>query len=126
MREQRPTNLAINTIALPVTAYASILHRVSGVIVWFAMISLLLALCCALQSEQSFNDIKAAVSDYFILQFVIWGYLTALSYYCLGTLKHIVQEFGYCEELNSGKAISWLVIILALVLSIICAGWIWL
>lgn len=126
MTKQRPTNLAINTMALPITAYASILHRVSGVIVWIALITLLPVICCALMSEQTFNDVKQLLNTHFLAQFVIWGYLTALGYYCLGTIKHIIQEFGYCEELASGKAISWLAIGLGIVLSILFAGWVWL
>ena len=49
-------NLAINTIALPATAYASILHRVSGVIVWVAMLVAIVISYFALKSETNFDE----------------------------------------------------------------------
>lgn len=119
-------NLAINTIALPITAYASILHRVSSVIVWFAMITLFPVICYMLHSAQSFNELSKIANENFIVQFIIWGYVTALGYYCLGTIKHIIQEFGYCEELDSGKVISWLAIGFGILISLLFAGWMWL
>ncbi|HEY1026500.1 MAG TPA: succinate dehydrogenase, cytochrome b556 subunit, partial [Pseudomonas sp.] len=34
MNSQRPVNLDLRTIKLPITAYTSILHRISGVILF--------------------------------------------------------------------------------------------
>ncbi|MCF2856678.1 succinate dehydrogenase, cytochrome b556 subunit [Pseudoalteromonas sp. SMS1] len=125
MRKERPTNLAIQTMALPITAYASILHRVSGVIVWAAAVVLLPLLIFAMQSAQNFDTLNAIVSEHFFAQFVVWGLLTALGYYCLGTIKHIVQEFGYFEELASGCMISRVAIGLGVVLSLVIGVLIW-
>ncbi|MBQ4811809.1 succinate dehydrogenase, cytochrome b556 subunit [Pseudoalteromonas luteoviolacea] len=126
MRKERPTNLAIQTMALPITAYASILHRVSGVIVWGAAVVLLPLLIFAMQSAQNFDTLSAVFNENFFAQFVVWGLLTALGYYCLGTLKHIIQEFGYFEELASGCMISRVAIGLGVVLSIVVGVLIWL
>ncbi|TQF66814.1 succinate dehydrogenase, cytochrome b556 subunit [Pseudoalteromonas luteoviolacea] len=126
MRKERPTNLAIQTMALPITAYASILHRVSGVIVWAAAVVLLPLLIFAMQSAHNFDTLSTIFSENFFAQFVVWGLLTALGYYCLGTIKHIVQEFGYFEELASGCMISRVAIGLGIVLSTLVGGLIWL
>ncbi|MEX7656203.1 succinate dehydrogenase, cytochrome b556 subunit, partial [Pseudomonas aeruginosa] len=37
MKKQRPVNLDLQTIRFPITAIASILHRVSGVITFIAV-----------------------------------------------------------------------------------------
>ncbi|MDK1288648.1 succinate dehydrogenase, cytochrome b556 subunit [Pseudoalteromonas umbrosa] len=126
MRKERPTNLAIQTMALPITAYASILHRVSGVIVWAALVALLPLLIFAIQSQDNFNTLSVLFTENFLAQFIVWGLLTALGYYCLGTVKHIIQEFGYCEELASGCMISRVAIGLGIVLSVGIGVWIWL
>ncbi|KZN47222.1 succinate dehydrogenase, cytochrome b556 subunit [Pseudoalteromonas luteoviolacea] len=126
MRKERPTNLAIQTMALPITAYASILHRVSGVIVWGAAVVLLPLLIFAMQSAQNFDTLSTVFNEIFFAQFVVWGLLTALGYYCLGTLKHIIQEFGYFEELASGCIISRVAIGLGVLLSIVVGVLIWL
>ncbi|WP_063369617.1 succinate dehydrogenase, cytochrome b556 subunit [Pseudoalteromonas luteoviolacea] len=126
MRKERPTNLAIQTMALPITAYASILHRVSGVIVWAALVVLLPLLIFAIQSQDNFNTLSVLFTENFLVQFIVWGLLTALGYYCLGTVKHIIQEFGYFEELASGCMISRVAIGLGIVLSVGIGVWIWL
>ncbi|MCF6439957.1 succinate dehydrogenase, cytochrome b556 subunit [Pseudoalteromonas luteoviolacea] len=126
MRKERPTNLAIQTMALPITAYASILHRVSGVIVWAALVVLLPLLIFAIQSQDNFTTLSALFTENFLAQFIVWGLLTALGYYCLGTVKHIIQEFGYFEELASGCMISRVAIGLGIVLSVGIGVWIWL
>jgi succinate dehydrogenase / fumarate reductase cytochrome b subunit len=126
MTKQRPTNLAINTMRLPITAYASILHRVSGVIIWVAMLLLLPTLFFVKQSESNFELVRQLVENNFFAQFVVWGMLTALAYYCMGTIKHIVQEFGYFEDFAGGIFVSRLAIVLALVISVLIGYGVWL
>jgi succinate dehydrogenase / fumarate reductase cytochrome b subunit len=41
VNSQRPVNLDLRTIKLPVTAYTSILHRISGVILFVILSALL-------------------------------------------------------------------------------------
>lgn len=126
MKKNRPVNLAIQTMALPLTAYASILHRISGVIIWFGLVLCIPTLYFMLQSQENFIQAKDFLVENFLVQFVVWGLLTALGYYCLATLKHFIQEFGYFEDLAGGIAISKVTIGLALVFSALFGGWIWL
>ena len=126
MRKQRPTNLAINTMRLPITAYASILHRISGVIIWVAMVLAVPVAFYAQQSAQNFETVSTLLNNNFVIQFITWGMLTALAYYCLGTIKHIIQEFGYFEDLAGGCMISRLAIGLGIVLSVLIGLGVWL
>lgn len=126
MKNKRPVNLAIHTMALPITAYASILHRICAVIIWFYSVALIPVIYYASRSQQQFDEVKSYFNDVFFIQFLVWGGLTALAYYCLASVKHFIQEFGYFEELSGGIAISRVTIGLALVLSIIAGGWVWL
>ena len=57
MDNKRPVNLDIGTIKLPITSYVSILHRVSGVILFFAVAIFLWMLESSLASEASFNQL---------------------------------------------------------------------
>src|SRR5690606_31297197 len=69
---KRPVNLDIGTIALPITAYASILHRVSGVIL-FAVAGLLLWLLdTSLSSEQGFASVRECL-DSTLAKLVLWA-----------------------------------------------------
>lgn len=125
MKDNRPKNLDLSTIKLPVMGVASILHRVSAVIIWVAMAYFLPALYVSLGSEEGFYKVKTMLTDSFIAQFFAWGFLTALGYYAMGTIKHVIQEFGYFESLEGGRKISQLAIFLGLVLSLLFAFWIW-
>lgn len=125
MNNKRPVNLDLGTVSFPITAIASILHRVCAVISWVGLGFLLLLLCHVLQSEQEYNSVAELYSSNFLLQFVSWGFLSAFAYYCMGTIKHIIQDFGFFEDFAGGKAISWAAIICGVVLTILAGILIW-
>lgn len=70
--KQRPVNLDLQTISFPVTAIASILHRVSGVITFVALAILLWMLGTSLSSPEGFETV-VAIMDNFLVKFVLWG-----------------------------------------------------
>lgn len=125
MNTTRPVNLDLGTVKFPITAIASILHRVCAVISWVGLGVLLLCLNYAMQSEAQFTSFSGAVSGNFLYQFLIWGFLTAFGYYCMGTIKHIIQDFGFFEDFAGGKMISWAAIGLGVVLSLLAGVVVW-
>lgn len=125
MNNSRPVNLDLGTVKFPITAIASILHRITGVISWIGLGFLLAGLCMAVESQESFAFLKDLLAGNFLIQFLSWGFLTAFGYYCLGTAKHIIQDFGFCEDLAGGKAISWVAIIGGVVLSVLAGVLVW-
>lgn len=125
MRPNRPKNLDLTTIKLPIMGLASILHRVSAVIIWVAMAYFLPVLYLSLESPEGFYKMKGLLQENFIAQFFTWGFLTALGYYIAGGFKHFIQEFGYFESLEGGKLISQAAIGLGLIFSAAFGFWIW-
>lgn len=125
MSKQRPVNLDLRTIKMPVTARASILHRISAVALWVGMAFGLIALYMSLSSEDSFAGIYSALTGNFLAQFIAWGLLTALGYYSMATLKHVVQDMGHFEELESGKQIATAAIGAGVFLSVLAGIWVW-
>ncbi len=125
MNSERPVNLDLTTVSFPVTAIASILHRICAVITWVALGFLLVLLRYALESEQDFSAVAALFKTNFLLQFVSWGFLTAFAYYCMGTIKHIIQDMGFFEDFAGGKAISWTAIVCGIALSLLAGVLIW-
>ncbi|MDZ7924765.1 MAG: succinate dehydrogenase, cytochrome b556 subunit [Marinagarivorans sp.] len=71
MNKKRPVNLDISTIKLPVTAYASILHRMSGILLFAGMAFLLWMLDSSLDSQESFAAVRD-VSSNPICKFVLF------------------------------------------------------
>jgi succinate dehydrogenase / fumarate reductase cytochrome b subunit len=125
MSKNRPRNLDLTTIKLPIMGVASILHRVSAIVVWMSLAYFLPMLYISLASAEGFTQIQTMLAGNVIAQFFTWGFLTALGYYTAGGIKHIIQEFGYCETLEGGRVISQVAIALGILISILFAIWIW-
>ena len=122
--KKRPVNLDFGTIKLPITAYVSILHRVSGVVTPFALAILLWLLDQSLASEQSFEAVSNILS-YPTAQVLIWGSLVALTYHTVAGIRHLVMDLGIGEEsFNSGRISAWIAVVIAVVLIAALAGWV--
>ncbi|GBO47417.1 succinate dehydrogenase cytochrome b556 large subunit [Pectobacterium carotovorum subsp. carotovorum] len=125
MKKQRPVNLELQTIQFPVTAIASILHRVSGVITFVAVGILLWLLGTSLSSEEGFLR-AAEIMDSFIVKFIVWGILAALAYHIVGGIRHLLMDFGYIEEdFAAGKRSANISFIITVVLSILAGVLVW-
>ena len=124
MKKQRPVNLNLATIKMHPAANASILHRVSGVIMVFAIGILLWTLSLSLSSAEEFANIQALLDGLFF-KFIIFGCLSALTYHLLAGVRHLIMDLGHFEELASGNATAKLVIVLWLVFSVVVGVWLW-
>ncbi|MDP9564736.1 UNVERIFIED_ORG: succinate dehydrogenase / fumarate reductase cytochrome b subunit [Kosakonia oryzae] len=125
MKKQRPVNLDLTTIRFPVTAIASILHRVSGVITFVAVGILLWLLGLSLSSEDGFLTASAIVNSFFV-KFILWGILTALAYHAVGGIRHMLMDFGWLEEtFEAGKRSANLSFVITVVLSILAGVLVW-
>lgn len=125
MKRNRPKNLDLTTITLPVMGLASILHRVCAIVIWMSLAYFLPVLYISLESADGFVQVQNMLANNVVAQFFTWGFLTAFGYYCMGGLKHIIQEFGYFESLEGGKIISQVAIGLGIAISISFGFWIW-
>lgn len=125
VKKQRPVNLDLATIRFPVTAIASILHRVSGVITFVAVGILLWLLGLSLSSPEGFL-VASSIMDSFIVKFIFWGILTALAYHVVGGIRHMLMDFGYLEEtLEAGKRTANIGFGITVVLSILAGVLVW-
>lgn len=124
MKKQRPVNLDLTTIKMHPAATASILHRVSGVIMVFAIGILLWTLSISLSSAEEFNQLKALVDGLFF-KFIMFGILSALAYHLLAGVRHLLMDLGHFEELTSGNVTAKLVMVLWLVVSAVIGVWLW-
>jgi len=125
VKKQRPVNLDLKTIQFPVTAIASILHRVSGVITFVAVGILLWLLGQSLSSPEGFQT-ASAVMDSFIAKFIMWGILTALAYHVVVGIRHVMMDIGCLEEtLQVGKRSAYISFVITVVLSILAGVLVW-
>ena len=124
MKSQRPVNLDLRTIKLPVTAYTSILHRISGVILFVSLAIMLYALDKSLDSEEGFGQVKACLTSP-LAKLVIWGILSALLYHLVAGVRHLIMDMGIGETLEGGKLGSKIIIAVSVVVIVLAGVWIW-
>ena len=126
MKTKRPVNLDIGSIKLPITSYISILHRVSGVVLFFAVALLLCVFDASLESEQSFQSLKESFASP-LIQFVLWAALAALAYHFVAGIRHLIMDLGFGEDsFESGRRSAWVVVVVAILLMVAISGWIFL
>ncbi|NIB41362.1 succinate dehydrogenase, cytochrome b556 subunit [Pseudomaricurvus alkylphenolicus] len=124
MNKNRPVNLDIATIKLPITAYVSILHRVSGVILFAGVAILLCMLDASLESPESFAALKEGLQNP-IYQFFIWGTLAALAYHMVAGIRHLIMDMGIGETLEGGQSGAKIALVVAVVLIALAGVWVW-
>jgi succinate dehydrogenase / fumarate reductase cytochrome b subunit len=123
-RKSRPVNLDLQTIHFPITAIASIIHRVSGVIMFVAIGILLWLLSISLSSPEGFIEASEIVDGFFV-KLILWGILTALSYHIAGGIRHLIMDLGYFEELESGTLTAKIAFAATVVLSLMAGILVW-
>ena len=123
-RKSRPVNLDLQTIRFPITAIASILHRISGVITFVAIGILLWLLSISLSSPVGYAQ-AASLVDGFFVKFIIWGILTALAYHIVGVIRHLLMDMGHFEELESGAMSAKVSFVATIVLSVLAGVMVW-
>ena len=102
MKKNRPVNLDISTIKLPITAYVSILHRVSGVALFAGVAILLWMLDKSLSSAAGFAELQDTLSSP-LCQFIIWLTLAGLVYHMVAGIRHLIMDAGIGEDLEGGQ-----------------------
>lgn len=120
--QQRPVFQAVLKYRYPVTAIASVLHRISGVILFLLIPLLLWVLAKSLGSPAGFQAVQSALSNPFLLV-LLWVSLAALLYHLLAGIRHIIMDIGFAESLKGGRAGAYAVIIIAVVLIILAGVW---
>lgn len=124
MTNKRPVNLDIGTIQLPVTAYVSILHRASGVALFFVVGLLLWLLDTTLSSPEGFASIRECLASP-VAKFVLWAALSALAYHSVAGIRHLLMDLGYGETLEGGRLGAKLVLTAAVILILLAGVWVW-
>jgi succinate dehydrogenase / fumarate reductase cytochrome b subunit len=124
VKKQRPVNLDLTTIKMHPAANASILHRVSGVIMVFAIGILLWTLSLSLSSAEGFAQVQACL-DGFFFKFIMFGIISALTFHILMGVRHLFMDLGHFEELASGNASAKFAMALWFVLTVVVGVWLW-
>lgn len=119
---KRPINLDLTTLKFPPMAIVSILHRLSGVILFLAIPLLLWLLQSSLSSAEQFQNITQFFSGYTV-KLIVFVVLAALLYHLVAGVRHILMDIGYFESLQSGRRSARAVMIISAILIILAGIW---
>jgi succinate dehydrogenase / fumarate reductase, cytochrome b subunit len=113
----RPKHLNLMQIRMPLPAFVSILHRVSGAVLFLMLPLLLCVLGASLDSPQSFNVFKTWVGNP-LIKIVLLGLLWAyLHHFCAG-IRHLAMDLHQGLELETARATSYAVLGVSLLLTV--------
>ena len=121
-KKNRPKNLNLFTIRLPINAVVSILHRVSGVGLFLALPLILLALQYSVRSPKSYAILTNQLDTWFV-KLVLVGLSWAFFHHFFAGIRHLLQDIHWMTSLNnarfSSRVILWLVGITTIIFAIV-------
>lgn len=127
-KKQRPKNLDLFTIRLPVNAVVSIMHRASGVVLFLIQPVLLWALYLSLSSEQGYGAVTATLHQWpFKLLMTVLS--AAFFHHFYAGIRHLAMDVHWMTTLQkarfSSRVVLWLVAVTMLFVSwaIWLRGW---
>ncbi len=123
MNKNRPVNLNLGAFKWPVTAISSILHRVSGVLLFLSIPFCLWALQKSLTAG-GFVEVSSIMSG-LLAKLITWAILSMLVYHIIAGVRHLFMDAGIGESLESGKLGSKIVLVLGIICAISLGVWIW-
>ena len=120
----RPKYLNLLQIRLPLPGVMSIMHRISGAVLFLALPLLLWWLQQSLTSFDAFTALQTTFSHGFVKLVIIgllWGYL---HHVCAG-IRHLMLDMDYGTELETARLTSVLVFGVSITLTIVAAALLW-
>ncbi len=124
MNNNRPRHLALHLIKLPLSGIVSILHRISGLLLFFALPLLLLILEYSLQSIQTYTrliDTLHQPLSRLILLVLLWAFL---HHFCAG-LRFLAIDMHLVRNLAQSRGSSKLVLITSGLLTAVIGVKLW-
>ncbi len=124
MIKKRPKHLALHKIKLPLPGYVSILHRVSGAVLFLALPFLLLLLDQSLRSIETYTNLTEHLANP-LLKLVLLGLMWAfLHHFCAG-LRYLAIDLHLLPSLSAARTSSKVVLAVSLTLTILFGVMLW-
>ncbi len=118
MNKKRPKHLALHLIKLPLAGYVSILHRLSGAILFLSLPLLLWVLQASLRSIETYTRLME-ILQYPLSKLVCIGLVWAfLHHFCAG-IRYLAIDLHTASSLARARSSSKWVLGVSLVLTVL-------
>jgi succinate dehydrogenase / fumarate reductase cytochrome b subunit len=124
MNNRRPKFLALHQIKLPLPGVVSILHRISGALLFIALPLLLWMLQCSLRSIETYTRLTDALQQplgKLVLIALLWAFL---HHFCAG-IRYLAIDLQLASSLGRARSSSRWVLAVSLALTASIGIWLW-
>ncbi len=98
VKAKRPINLALTTLTFPPMAIVSILHRMTGILLFLLMPFALYLLHLSLASPDSFVQLQTMFTCS-LFKLSLWVFGGAMIYHVIAGIRHLLSDLGCGEHL---------------------------
>jgi succinate dehydrogenase / fumarate reductase cytochrome b subunit len=124
--DHRPINVNPSDLfafAWPISALASITHRIAGVVLFAGIAFGLYALDVSLSSAEGFDALLMKIKSP-LGMFVTWGLLSALAYHFVAGIKHLLLDLEVGDTLEGSKFAARTTLLVSAVLIFLAGLWV--
>lgn len=124
MASQRPKYLNLFKIKLPLPGVVSLLHRMSGALLFVAIPLFLLTFQATLDSAENFEKVRQALGSppaKLVLISLLWGFL----HHFFAGIRFLLMDVHVGFGLQESRRNSLLVMVFSLSLTALTGAWLW-
>ena len=105
--QERPVYLDLTKIRLPMSAFSSITHRLSGIYVFFVTLPLLLYIISeSTSSKSNFDQLLSSLNTFNIFSIFFYISISIFWYHILTGIRHLIMDFFHVGESLQGANYS--------------------
>ncbi|HSH53710.1 MAG TPA: succinate dehydrogenase, cytochrome b556 subunit [Methylotenera sp.] len=125
-QRNRPKNLNLFTIRMPINALVSILHRVTGCVLFLTLPLLLLLLQMTLSSAEHYQTVLNILNSPFS-KLMLFGLAWAFFHHFFAGIRHLAMDVHWMTTLMKARLTSKVVLALGVLATLAMAIklWVW-
>ena len=106
--KNRPLSPHLSVYKYQITSVLSILHRITGIILFFSLI--IISWWLIISTTKNFPQCYLKLFNCGIIQLALFGILFSLFYHSSNGIRHIFWDLGYGFEIKTAEKTGWIVI----------------
>ena len=124
LKKKRPVYIDLVRIRLPLPGFVSILHRISGILLFLLAFWLLSLLDRSLGSPEGYAQVRELIAQPFAKLVLLAAGWAFLHHFCAG-IRYLLIDMHVGVDLPTARATSWAVLAVSLFLTILLGAWLW-
>ncbi len=115
---KRPLSPHLEIYKPQITMIMSILHRITGIVLYFGFALIVVWLLAAAMSDELLQIVNAFFAHWFG-QLILFGFIWAMFHHLLGGVRHFVWDMGAGFSKKARFGMAWFTLFGALILTLL-------